>query len=123
MIQGEVNPFDEAIISVAITGPTGEFAEIDAVIDTGFNDYLVLPTDIITRLGLEYIGPTKAELGNGNVVTFECYRVNVDWNGRQLNVIAIKTDGGPLVGMALMRGYELNVRVIDGGQVTIRPLN
>ncbi len=29
-------------------------------------------------------------------------------------------DTEPLVGMALMYGYELNVQIVDGGAVTLR---
>ena len=47
MITGVVTSFHQATIRLIVRGPTGQAQEIEAVIDTGFDDALTLPpTDI-----------------------------------------------------------------------------
>ena len=43
MIERSVNAAYEAVISLSLRGPSGQAQEIDAVIDTGFNGFLILP--------------------------------------------------------------------------------
>ena len=41
------------------------------------------------------------------------------WDGEPRRVSVDEADTDPLVGMALMNGYELCIQVIDGGTVTL----
>ena len=43
MIQGVVNATYEPIVTLTAQRPSGQGAEIEAVIDTGFTGYLTLP--------------------------------------------------------------------------------
>ena len=38
----------------------------------------------------------------------------------KLPCIGLQTEGDPLVGMALLYGFDLHIKVLEGGQVTIR---
>jgi hypothetical protein len=58
-------------------------------------------------------------LANGAVEQFDIYATIVIWDGMPRNVLVDEADIEPLVGMALLRGYDLSIRVIDGGGVTI----
>jgi hypothetical protein len=44
------------------------------------------------------------------------------WNSRPVPVMVECAEVEPLVGMALLHGYELRVQVVDGGDVAIDPL-
>ena len=59
-------------------------------------------------------------LGDGRVESFDVYAAMVIWDGRLLRVMVDAADTDPLVGMALMYGYELNVQIVDGGVVALR---
>ena len=52
MLQGAVNPAYEAVIFIAVQGPSGLTREIEAVIGTGYSENLTLPTEIVSELGL-----------------------------------------------------------------------
>ena len=51
MIQGTVNESGEPVVGIAIGGAFGTRIELDAIVDTGFSEYLTLPTAIIESLG------------------------------------------------------------------------
>jgi predicted aspartyl protease len=52
MMQGVVNLRREAMLSVVVGNSNRQLQAIEAVIDTGFNGYLSLPSTIITTLNL-----------------------------------------------------------------------
>ena len=52
MISGVVTDRREAVVRLRMHGPAGQDQEIEAVIDTGFDGWLSLPSSIIARLGL-----------------------------------------------------------------------
>lgn len=54
MITGIVTDRREAVIRLKVRGPTGQDQEIEAIIDTGFDGWLSLPSSIIAQLGLTW---------------------------------------------------------------------
>ena len=44
------------------------------------------------------------------------------WDGRPRRIAVDEASTAPLVGMALLDGYELNVQVRNGGSVSIKLL-
>ena len=121
MITGRVTAGGEAVISVRVRGPAGAETDIDAVIDTGFTDCLTLPPSVISALGLPYEAPTQAILAANHVIVMHYHRGSVWWQGAERNVLILEAEGVPLVGMAL-RGSDLHMRVIDGGELSIEPV-
>lgn len=122
MITGAVSPYREAIISLRVVGPTGGQFDTDAIIDTGFSDYLTLPISVIQTLALPLGGSMRVTLADASEVNMDLYLADVIWDGQRLTVSVLAADGTPLVGMSLLYGFELNVRVVDGGAVTIAAL-
>lgn len=123
MIIGAVNAYREAVVRLVIGNVQGQSQEMDVVVDTGFNGALTLPTGIIGMLGLPFRRTGRALLADGSEVLFDVYEAIVDWDGqaRRISVDAAETD--PLLGMALLEGYELRVQGRYGGGVSIAPLS
>ena len=123
MMQGHVNENYEAIISVAVKNGSS-LKSFDAVIDTGFTGFLSLPTAVITKLGLQWSYHDRATLGDGSETVFDVYNAEIVWNEqlREIEIDAAETETEPLLGMALLRGYRLQVDTIEGGLVTIERL-
>ena len=63
VIDGVVNAALEAVVSLTIQGPSGQSRDIEAVIDTGFNDFLTLPPPLVAELGLAYRNPGPNDSG------------------------------------------------------------
>lgn len=122
MITGVVNAKREAIIHVVVRGPNGQEYEIDAVIDTGFTGFLTLPSSLILSLDLTWRGQAQAELGDGSLHQFDVYEATVLWDGQIRTVETDAADTMPLIGMAMLYGYDLHIQAVKGGMVTIEAL-
>jgi clan AA aspartic protease len=118
MITGVVDG-DEAFISLTVRGPD-ESETIRAVVDTGFTSYLTLPPDVIERLGLSWHSSDKGVLADGSECLFDVFEGTVDWDGKRREILVDQADTDPLVGMTLLRGYDLQIQVRPGGNVTIK---
>jgi predicted aspartyl protease len=95
MITGSVNASFEARIQVVVQQAKGRRRTFSAVIDTGFNGFITLPPTIIASLKLVWRGRREATLADGRL---------------------------ELVGMALLEKSRLDMAVVSGGNVAIRPL-
>jgi clan AA aspartic protease len=124
MIHGVVNQNCEATIPLVIINEKKQTKLIDAVIDTGYTVYLSLPSEIITALDLNWTGVDRGTLGDGSEVTFEVYAATIIWDGQYRTIPVNEAETDPLVGMSLLYGYDLRIRAVEGGKVTIEfPVN
>jgi len=121
MMQGIVNQNCEATLPIVIKNDTATQL-VDAVIDTGFSGFLTLPSDIISALRLMWKGRDIATLGDGTSCIFEVYIADVIWDGQYREVYINASETVPLIGMRLLRGYNLHIQAIEGGAVAISAL-
>ena len=119
MIQGVVNASLEAVVSLAVQGPTGHTREIEAVIDTGFSGFLTLPPPLVAELELAFDGIGWAFLADGTEARFDVHSVTMLWDGGRRHVYVYAADATPLVGMRLLHRHNLSIDVEDGGRVAI----
>jgi clan AA aspartic protease len=121
MIHGIVNQNCEAILPIVVKNdPRTQL--IDAVIDTGFSGFLTLPSTTITALDLTWKGRDAATLGDGTLCIFEVYIAIIIWDGQYRTIDINESETMPLIGMQLLRGYDLRIQAIEGGAVTIEAL-
>ena len=122
MITGQVTSDREAVIPVELRGSTQTMENLSAVLDTGFTEYLTLSPETIARLGLSHAHTAQVVLGDGSEVQVSVYRAEVLWHGQWRIIYVHETEGGALVGMSLLYGSLLKIRVVDGGEVTIEAM-
>jgi clan AA aspartic protease len=120
-MKGKVSQNFEAILHLRIVGPKS-IAKVAAVIDTGYNGALTLPSSLIRALGLPRMSSSTATLADGSAISFDIYAGTVLWHGKKIVIDIDETGTDPLIGMQLLEGSELNVRVRRGGSIAIRPL-
>lgn len=96
--------------------------EIAVLIDTGFNGFLALPTDLAASMGLPANGMAHTTLADGQQIFLPVYSAVVDWDGQPRQVDVVVSDGVPLIGMSLLEGSRLTIDATDGGRVSIEPL-
>ena len=120
MIEGVVNAAYEPLIALAVQGQSGQSRDIEAVVDTGFNGFLTLPTTLVSELGLSFISIGRATLADGSEIAYDVYGATVLWDGQALYVEADAADTTPLVGMLLLDGQDLSIQVRDGGRVVVQ---
>ncbi len=113
----------EARIALWVSGLDGGVREeIEAVIDTGFTGHLCLPPELADRLRLPMRGSSRYRLADGGVAVLRVRRALVVWHGHPRRIPVVETGGDPLVGMALLRGSEVRIRVSSGGEVLVEEL-
>lgn len=122
MIQGTVNARREAILPLVVSNVSGQRQVIDTVVDTGFNGFLTLPSVLITSLGLSWNASDIVTLGDGSEALFDLYAVTVIWDGQYREIDVAESETEPLVGMALLYGYRLQIDAMEGGIVRIEKL-
>jgi clan AA aspartic protease len=109
----------EAILPLTVIGRSGVQAEVEATVDTGFTGSLCLPLDVVSFLSVPFVGRGVAVLADGSTVETSYQRARVLWHDSERAVQVLVTEGGPLVGMTLLRGSVLTVTVLPGGEVTV----
>ena len=117
-----VNDAREAVVMLSLRGPSGQAQEIEAVVDTGYSGFLTLPTALVSELELPFAYIGRAFLANDDEVSFDVHDVTVIWDDQPRHIQADVTGSAPLMGMAMLDGYDLNIRVKSGGQVVIQPM-
>jgi clan AA aspartic protease len=122
MIHGVVNFRHELTLPLAVGNSTGQREFVNTVIDTGFDGFLSLPSEIIIRLGLPWRTSNIATLGDGSKTLFDFYTGTVIWDGQYRTIDIAESETEPLLGLAILHGYRLQVDNIAGGIVKIESL-
>ena len=109
----------EATLLLTVIGGSGVRVEFEATVDTGFTGSLCLPLGVVRSLSMPFVGRGVAVLADGRTVETSYHRARVLWHGHERAVQVLATEGGPLVGMTLLRGSVLTVAVSPGGEVRV----
>ncbi len=110
MIYGVISLRCEAMLPLVIGNSNGQQQVIDAVIDTGFNGFLTLPSAIISALALPWNASDIVTLGDGSETLFDLYAATIIWDGNYREIDIAESETEPLLGMALLYGYRLQHR-------------
>ena len=95
---------------------------IDCVVDTGFNDYLTLPPQVVAVLNLSLYSTTLARLADGSRYSIPIHSARIRWDNREQLVPVLATGIKPLLGTALLRGFCLTVEFSDDGMIKVEKL-
>jgi clan AA aspartic protease len=83
MIVGVVNAQREAVIGLTLIGSKGQRIRVDAIIDTGFDGWLVLPPHLIAALGYAWHGSCDSVLADGSETQINVFEGTVLWDRRR----------------------------------------
>ncbi|PZV27091.1 MAG: clan AA aspartic protease [Snowella sp.] len=122
MMQGVVNLRCEATLTVVVGNSNRKLEAFNTVIDTGFSGFLSLPSSIIASLSLPWSASDIVTLGDGSETLFDLYTGIVIWDGQYREIYIAESETEPLLGMALLYGYRLQVDAVEGGLVKVEAL-
>ena len=121
MIRGIVNERLEPTVAVEVSNGDGAWQTVEAVLDTGFSGELTISQDLIESLGLDYASEIQMVLADGEDTTVYAYQGFVNWFGQTRRAEIIASEGVPLLGMSLLNGCKITMRVRAGGEALIEP--
>lgn len=119
MIRGSVNRHLEPWIEINIQDRGGESHLVQAILDTGFNGFLTLPAAWLLDMDLESSGQTHVTLADGRDIVSDVFIAIVLWNGQWITIDVEAADTEPFIGMSLLHGYDVRLRVEPGGEVLV----
>ncbi len=111
-----------AVTEVFVYGRSSMRARVQAVIDTGFSEFLTLPPHAIRALGLRPEYEESLVLANGQTTKLVVYAASIDWDGHMREVKVLESDGDPLIGMKMLRDHDIHIRAVPDGPVSIEPV-
>ena len=117
-----MNSEREAIVELVVIGNNNLAKTIHAVIDTGYTGFLTLSPALTLELQLTWYMQQQGMLGDGSVRLFNVYEASIIWDGQERAIEVNEADADCPVGMGLMEGYELVIRNVPGGVVTLSSL-
>lgn len=123
MIVGTIAPHGEAVVVLRVRGSNGRIANVQMVVDTGFDDQVTLPPWVIERLQLPGRENAVCNLADGTSVIARNFVAEVEWLGQWRRVLVVEIDANTLLGMTMMQDHHLGIDVTAGGRVEIRPLS
>jgi predicted aspartyl protease len=115
-LTGRMDEHGRVWLPITVRGNRGE-TTLEAVVDLGFTETMVLPIEIAAPLGLELTSSIPLELADGRIQTFFLFAAIVVVGDLEVPVDIIVTERGtPLIGTALLKTLEghLSVRFADG---------
>jgi clan AA aspartic protease len=119
MMTGVVTAALQPVLRLTVHDASGQAHQIEALIDTGFNGFLLLPSALIAAMGLPWLCRQQGQLGDGSFQVFDVYTATVLWDNQPRVVEVEATAAQPLIGMELMRGYALRMDIVPGGVVSL----
>lgn len=122
MIVGRVDPRRRCLVSLDVRGPDGQQQTVEFQVDTGFSGPILLPLEVVNRLGLPETEGVMMRLADGSRVDAPRYLAQVVWDGVEKTVAIPASGRQPLLGTGLLDGHRLNAAIKPGGRVTIKPL-
>lgn len=112
----------EALIRLIVKGGEGRASEVEAVLDTGFTEYLTLPQEMLDVLLMPFLRTEETVLSDGSIIASAVHEGVVIWDGRERSIEIHASETSPLLGMSLLLEHLVTLSVVDGGSVAITPL-
>ena len=91
MLKDKVNRHGEPRVSISLILRQRP-VRFSAVLDTGFNGYLSVPTHVLTRSNWHLIGTETYEIATGALVEQEVYLGEIVFDGARSMVYAVATN-------------------------------
>ncbi|BAZ07572.1 clan AA aspartic protease [Calothrix sp. NIES-3974] len=92
------------------------------VVDTAFNGYLTLPVQAVSAMNLPLHSSTPIKLADGRESLTAIHLATVVWDGIEKAVLVLASGYKPLLGVAMMEGYHLEIDFVDNGLLSLEKI-
>jgi clan AA aspartic protease len=121
-MRGRVNEWLELVLDIRIEG-LASTAQVAAIVDTGFSDYLKVPEDLALTLGLPFLRYRYVLLGDDEPLQVPVHGAIVVWGGERFEVDVIVLGESVLLGQEMLRGHRLVADVLEGGALLVQRIS
>jgi clan AA aspartic protease len=121
MIYGRLIDY-RAIVPVIFRLPQQPDFSVDFAIDTGFNGYLTLPPQAVAAMNLPLYSSTPIRLADGSEALSAIHLATIVWDDVEKVVLILASGHKPLLGIAMMEGYHLEIDFEDNGLVSLEKI-
>ncbi|NER06000.1 MAG: aspartyl protease [Okeania sp. SIO3C4] len=110
MIQGYFGSKGELFFEIELIAADGSRIIVDALLDTGFTDWLAVDTQDVESLGWSFQEQEEKQTALG-VATFNLYQGAVCFDGQEMKIPVVVGDGIPeiLIGLSWLEDRRLVV--------------
>lgn len=109
MIRGIVDELGVPTIELRIAGRSWT-----AIIDTGFNGDLEVPTELFDVLSPRFLSRIRSNLAGGQTIDEDNYQVAIEFDGQTLAAEATFSPAQELsIGTHLLRRHQLQISFVD----------
>jgi len=109
MITGIVTAERETLVQVLVRGPNGRERQVVAILDTGFSEFLTLPSSTVAFLDLPELQSNEMTLADDTVVEVPVHKATILWDGAERSILLHRVDGTPLLGMGPVFSHVLTL--------------
>ena len=120
MTTGHIDQDGHPVIPVDLFDRQGRLRRVEAVLDTGFDDFLALPGHWVQRLGLFWVGIMPMRVATSEWAHFDVYEATIWWFGARLSIRVLQTQSEILVGTRLLWESQLTAQFWKGGVVSVQ---
>ena len=108
-LAGRVTNSLSAVVNLLIVGGV----EVEAIVDTGFDATLTLPSEVVEKLGLPFVMHVEARLAGGVKQLVDIVSAQIEWLGevRRIDVLVMPAC---LLGAELLNGTRLTIDYEEG---------
>ncbi|MDE2785133.1 MAG: clan AA aspartic protease [Chloroflexota bacterium] len=120
MTTGHIDQGGHPVLPVDLFDRQGRLRRVEAMLDTGFDDFLALPSHWVQRLGLVWAARMPMRVATSEWALFDVYEATVWWFGARLPIRVLQTQSEILVGTRLLWESQLAVQFWEGGVVSVQ---
>lgn len=117
---GHIDQDGHLVIPVDLFDRQGRLRRVEAMLDTGFDDFLALPGHWVQRLGLVWAARMPMRVATSEWAHFDVYEATVWWFGARLPIRVLQTQSEILVGTRLLWESQLTAQFWEGGVVSVQ---
>ena len=117
---GHIDQHGHPVLPVDLFDRQGRLHRVEAMIDTGFDDFLTLPAHLVQRMGLVWASRMPMQVATSEWAQFDVYAADVLWLGNRLPLRVLQTQSEILVGTRLLWESQLTVQFWEGGSVNVQ---
>jgi len=117
---GHIDQDGHPVIPVDLFDQQGRLRRVEAMLDTGFDDFLALPGHWVQRLGLVWAATMPMRVATSEWAYFDVYEATVFWLGNRLPIRVLQTQSEILVGTRLLWESLLTAQFWEGGSVSVQ---